>query len=295
LRLPFFMIIKAYLSLIRFSHTLFALPFALVGFFLGAADYPDQPLWQLAIWGLLAMVFARSAAMAFNRYIDRSIDAKNPRTQAREIPSGLLSPSSVVFFVALMMLGFVLVTLQINRTCLFLSPLALLVVLGYSYTKRFTWLCHFVLGIGLALAPVGAYVAVSASFSLVPILMGCSVLFWVAGFDILYALQDVEFDQSEKLHSVPVRFGLRSALRIARFSHLFSAIFITCSVGFMVQRYEQTGFLSWMAAGLFILQLIRQHLEVNEDDFSRANQIFFTVNGIASLLFGGLIMVDFLI
>ncbi|NUO02598.1 MAG: UbiA family prenyltransferase, partial [Saprospiraceae bacterium] len=181
---------KNYLSLIKFSHTIFALPFALLGFFLATLQPNIIFTWPSLLLVLLCMIFARSAAMAFNRYLDRDIDHINPRTRQREIPAGVIRPREALFFVIANSLLFVAATWFINKTCFYLSPIALLVVLGYSYTKRFTWLCHFVLGIGLSLAPIGAYLAAGGRFDLIPLLYSGAVLLWVAGFDIIYALQD---------------------------------------------------------------------------------------------------------
>ncbi|MEY3240550.1 MAG: hypothetical protein RIR11_1988, partial [Bacteroidota bacterium] len=192
---------RNYLSLVKFSHTIFAMPFALTGFFLAVLEHKSGLNWILLGLVVLCMVFARSAAMAFNRWLDRDIDAGNPRTAVREIPAGVISPNAALAFVVANCALFVATTFFINPICFYLSPVALLVILGYSYTKRFTWLCHFVLGLGLALAPVGAYLAVTGYFSWPPVLLGCTVLTWVAGFDIIYALQDESFDRSKQLHS----------------------------------------------------------------------------------------------
>ncbi|MEO1437101.1 MAG: UbiA-like polyprenyltransferase, partial [Bacteroidota bacterium] len=188
---------QKYLSLIKFSHTIFALPFALIGFFIAYAETGSGFSWMIFLLVLGCMVFARSAAMAFNRYLDRDIDAQNPRTAGREIPSGQLKASNVLLFVLINSLLFVVCTFFINPLCFYLSPIALLVILGYSYTKRFTWLCHFVLGLGLALAPIGAYLAVTGEFDWLPLLYSVVVLSWVSGFDIIYALQDEGFDKSQ--------------------------------------------------------------------------------------------------
>ncbi|MDE3250904.1 MAG: putative 4-hydroxybenzoate polyprenyltransferase, partial [Bacteroidota bacterium] len=214
-------VVKNYLSLVKFSHTIFAMPFAMIGFTLGyftlsrSGVLAGQEAGRLALLFLLVvmcMVFARSAAMAFNRYLDRHFDAKNPRTAIREIPRGIISPERALRFVIVNCVAFVVCTWFINRLCFFLSPLALLVVLGYSYTKRFTALCHLVLGIGLSLAPIGAYLAVTGAFSLLPILFSFAVVFWVSGFDIIYALQDIDFDQSQQLYSIPAALGKAKAL-----------------------------------------------------------------------------------
>ena len=206
---------KQYLSLIKFSHTVFALPFALLGLFLGFFQTGKfVPDWLILIKVLACMVFARSAAMAFNRYVDRDIDKTNPRTAMREIPAGKIRPPQALFFVVLNGLLFIATTYWINRICFYLSPVALIVVLGYSYTKRFTFLCHLILGLGLSLAPIGAYLAVTGVFALVPVLYSLSVLCWVSGFDIIYALQDERFDAEHRLQSIPVQFGAKTSLRI---------------------------------------------------------------------------------
>src|SRR5690606_16122617 len=190
----YFYDMKAYLSLIKFSHTVFALPFAVLAFFLGL--HADGSVWnsEKLMLVLLCMVFARSAAMAFNRYADRHVDALNARTRVREIPAGVISPGHALGFAIFMSVAFIAATWWINPLCFALSPVALAIILGYSYTKRFTWLCHVVLGMGLGLAPVGAYLAVTGRFDLLPVLYGIMVMCWVSGFDILYALQDEDFD-----------------------------------------------------------------------------------------------------
>ncbi len=206
---------KNYLSLIKFSHTIFAMPFALVGFFIATTTQSDGFQWQKLLLVVLCMVLARSAAMAFNRYLDRDIDAANDRTKIREIPAGVISPQAALSFVIIACAGFVTTTFFINWPCFFLSPVALAVVLGYSYTKRFTWFCHVVLGLGLSLAPVGAYLAVAGQFDWLPIIYGFAVLLWVAGFDVIYALQDEGFDRDQGLYSMPSFFGKARALKIS--------------------------------------------------------------------------------
>src|SRR5688500_14982463 len=197
--------IKNYLSLVKFSHTIFAMPFALIGFFLGliAVNYKTpKPWWELFILVILCMIFARSAAMGFNRYLDAKFDALNPRTAIREIPQGIISSKNALLFVIINCIGFILCCFFINPLCFALSFVALFVVLFYSYTKRFTPLCHLVLGLGLSLAPIGSYIAVTGSFDIIPILFSVSVLFCVSGFDIIYALQDEEFDRKNNLRSI---------------------------------------------------------------------------------------------
>lgn len=273
--------VKNFLSLIKFSHTIFALPFAMIGFGLAMRF----SVFEFDIWLLLkviaCMVFARSAAMAFNRYIDRDIDAANERTASvREIPKGLIQPKQALGFVIVNALLFVLTTYFINSLCFYLSPIALVVILGYSYTKRFTALCHLILGIGLALAPIGAYLAVTSSFAYLPVYFSFAVLFWVAGFDMIYALQDVEVDQSLKLYSMPSRIGKRNALLLSKFFHLLCFVFLA-----LAGWHANFTLLYWVGLGVFTSLLIYQHTLVKADDLSKVNLAFFTTNGVASVLF----------
>lgn len=286
---------KNYLSLIKFSHTVFALPFAMTGFTLGYLEVTNADYTRLLILVLLCMVFARSAAMAFNRWLDRDIDAKNPRTIIREIPAGIISPKAALWFVIANVIFFILCTYFINPQCFALSPVALLVILGYSYTKRFTALCHLVLGLGLALAPVGAYLAVTGTFDYLPVLLGIAVLFWVAGFDIIYALQDQEFDKSNALNSIPVVTGTTKAIRISELFHAISATSISVVIYLILQNYPQSSWLSILALVTFIGLVIYQHMIIKPNDLSRINLAFFTTNGIASVIFGGFVMVDLLV
>ena len=283
---------KNYFSLIKFSHTIFALPFALVGFFLGIFVVDVANPFRLLLLVLLCMVFARSAAMAFNRYLDRDVDADNPRTAKREIPSGVISARQALIFVVLNSLLFILCTWFINPLCFYLSPVALLVILGYSYTKRFTYLCHFVLGLGLALAPVGAYLATGLGFDLLPMLYGGAVLFWVSGFDIIYALQDEDFDKEHQLYSVPVWLGKGNALQLSNILHLICGILMVTAAYFFSQTYGEAGYLHWIGVGIFLSLLVYQHTLVKPNDLSRVNLAFFTTNGIASLIFGTAIILD---
>src|SRR6476620_4368415 len=199
------------------------------------------------------MVTARSAAMAFNRYLDRTFDAKNPRTAVREIPSGVISANNALIFTIISCVLFLITCFFINQLCFFLSPVALLTVLGYSYTKRFTPLCHLILGLGLSLAPIGAYLAVTAHFSLLPVLFSLSVIFWVSGFDIIYALQDEEFDRSQKLYSIPAWLGKAKALRFSSILHLLSAI---CVV--IAGLLAHFGWLYWVGVLVFCGMLVYQ-------------------------------------
>lgn len=285
---------KNFLSLVKFSHTLFAMPFALFGFFIASAEQADGLNWRLLGLVVLCMVFARSAAMAFNRWLDRDVDASNPRTQMREIPAGVISPRSALTFVVVNCLLFMLTSFFINWLCFLLSPVALAVVLGYSYTKRFTWLCHLVLGLGLALAPVGAYLAVAGRFDWIPVLYGLAVLLWTAGFDVVYALQDEQFDQSQKLYSIPAMFGKVRALRISEWMHLGTAALMVYAARLLFVRFPQVEDLLWLGTGIFLALLIYQHRLVKPDDLSKVNLAFFTTNGVASLVFGTLAIIDLL-
>ncbi|MBK8632983.1 MAG: UbiA family prenyltransferase [Saprospiraceae bacterium] len=286
---------KNYLSLIKFSHTIFALPFALVGFFLASHHVDAVFSWQKLLLVILCMVFARTAAMAFNRWQDRDIDAINPRTKIREIPAGILSSNKVLIFVIINCCLFIATTFFINPLCFYLSPIALLIVLGYSFTKRFTFLCHLILGMGLALAPVGAYLAVTGSFDLLPIIYGFAVLFWTAGFDIIYALQDEEFDKENQLQSIPVLLGKDRALMLSNILHLISGTLMIVA-GFVAARdYTALHFLHFVGLAIFISLLIYQHTLVKANDLSKVNLAFFTTNGLASLVFGSLFILDFYI
>lgn len=284
--------IKNYLSLIKFSHTIFAMPFALVGFCIGTLQSANGLNINLLGLVVLCMIFARSAAMAFNRYLDRDIDEKNPRTAIREIPSGVISPKNALLFVIINCLGFVLATYCINSLCFYLSPIALLVVLGYSYTKRFTAFCHLVLGLGLSLAPIGAYLAVTGAFALLPILYSFAVLLWVAGFDIIYALQDENFDRSLALNSIPVRLGTKNALQLSTFMHIASAAIILFAGYTLQSKLPVFQYLHWIGAAVYVGLLFYQHTLVKADDLSKVNLAFFTTNGIASVIFGGFVILD---
>ena len=277
---------KKYLSLIKFSHTIFAIPFALIGFFLAAKSYDFE--WITLFYVVLCMVFARSAAMAFNRYIDRDIDKANPRTvNVREIPSGRITPNQALIFVIINSLLFILTTYLINPICFTLSPVALIIILGYSYTKRFTALCHLILGLGLALAPIGSYLAVSGKFAVIPILFSVVVLFWVSGFDIIYSLQDEEFDKTQKLHSIPVLLGKKNALDLAKLLHFLT--FATLSIAGLLGDF---GLYYWLGFWIFSALLIYQHTLVRHNDLSKVNLAFFTANGIASVIFGTCVTFD---
>ena len=306
--------VKNYLSLVKFSHTIFALPFALIGFFLGYT-FLFHSFTTGAWWGgknalplqqqealsdltsthiiikfllvLICMITARSAAMAFNRYLDRSFDAKNPRTAIREIPKGIISPQSALRFVILNCILFITATFFINKICFLLSPVALFVVLFYSYTKRFTFLCHLVLGLGLSLAPIGAYLAVTGRFDVLPLLFSFAVIFWVSGFDIIYALQDVEFDQAQQLYSIPATVGKTKALHVSEMLHILSAACVIAA-GF----YGHFHFMYWIGIAVFCGMLLYQHSIVKPNDLRRVNIAFMTANGIASVVFAVFVITD---
>lgn len=281
---------KNYLSLVKFSHTIFALPFALFGFFLGTFDKIAPIDWSIFLLVLLDMVWARNAAMAFNRYLDRHIDSQNERTIIRDIPSGKITPVAAFIFVLFNVLAFLATTYFINRLTFYLAPVALLVILGYSYTKRYTALCHLVLGLGLSLAPIGAYLAVVGEFDWVPVLLSFAVLFWVSGFDIIYALQDETFDKQMKLKSIPVLIGAKGALVLSKILHLFSVLFLI-SVGIQ----GEFSWIYWIGFGVFSSLLFYQHTIVKFNDLSKVNLAFFTTNGVASVLFGLLSILDLLV
>jgi 4-hydroxybenzoate polyprenyltransferase len=285
---------KSYLSLIKFAHTVFALPFAFLAFFMGMKSAELAFNLRLMVLIVLCMVFARTAAMAFNRYVDRHIDALNNRTLIREIPSGVIKPGSALILVILMSLAFIFTTFWINPLCFYLSPVALLVILGYSYTKRITWLCHFILGLGLGLAPVGAFIAVTGEFEWLPVLYGIMVLFWVSGFDILYALQDEDFDRQNGLHSVPQAFGQKTARHIAIFIHSLCGLLLFFITRYQAELFPTLGFLHWIAAAGFAALLGYQHFLVYKYDLLKIDRAFFETNGFASICFGTVVIVDVL-
>jgi len=277
--------VKNYLSLVKFSHTIFAMPFALIGFVLGLRYHfihqttVDQVGLKF-ILVLVCMVTARSTAMAFNRYLDRHFDKLNPRTAIREIPAGIIKAEKALIFIGINMAVFIIATYFINAICFYLSPVALFVILFYSYTKRFTYLCHLVLGIGLSLAPIGAYLAVTGSFDVLPLLFSFAVIFWVSGFDIIYALQDIDFDQSQSLYSIPSQWGLKQSLSISRVLHVLSASLVI--IAYFIGGFH---FLYLFGLLIFIGMLIYQQSIVKPHDLSKVNLAFMTANGIASIVF----------
>ncbi len=264
------------LEMIKFEHTLFALPFAFLGMLLAAEGWPSL---HTLFWIVVAMVGARSAAMAFNRLVDRQIDAANPRTRSRALPAGLVSPRFVTLFVLASSALLVLAAWQLNPLALALSPVALGILLLYSYSKRFTALCHLILGLALAGAPLGAWIAVRGDLTWPPVLVGGAVLCWVGGFDILYALQDQEFDRQRGLHSIPARFGTVGALWISALLHL---VMLLC-LALLPRLYPPgLGPLYWLGWAGCAALLTYQHAIVRPHDLSRLNAAFFTANGILS-------------
>lgn len=278
-----------YFSLVKFSHTVFAMPFAMTGFALGIAGSEYQFSIRLLLLIILCMIFARNAAMGFNRLADRKFDAMNPRTMNREIPSGIISPGAASIFVIINAALFILTTYFINSLTFWLSPVALLVILGYSLTKRITALCHFILGLGLSLAPVGAYISVTGEFSLLPVIYSFIVLTWSSGFDIIYALQDDQFDRSASLYSIPSLIGRKNALFVSSVLHALTFILVIAA-GII----DVSGYLYWTGALIFSSLLLYQHLIVKHDDLSRVNIAFGTTNGVASILFALFVIIDLL-
>ena len=278
--------LRLLLELVRFSHTIFALPFALLSAVLAWRDQPFR--WQDLIGILLCMLFARSAAMAFNRLVDRDIDAQNPRTQSRHLPAGLISVRAVFIFTLLTSLAFIVSTLLFlpNRWPLYLSVPVLLFLLGYSFAKRFTIWCHYWLSAALMLSPLAAWIAIRGSLSAEPLLLGLVVFFWVGGFDIIYACQDVHFDQEKRLSSIPSRWGVKKALRLAMLSHLMTLV---CLYSLWYVAALGIPFLIGILAVSCLLAY--EHLLVNPENLNRVNLAFFHVNAVISigLFFVGLI------
>jgi len=274
-----FVRIRQFLELVRFSHTLFALPFAALSAAMVWRETPFQ--WRHLLGFLLCMVFARSAAMAFNRLADRDLDAINPRTAGRHLPRGILRVRQVQVFTAFCAAGFVISTLLFlpNRWPLLASGPVLAFLFAYSYTKRFTWLSHFWLGMALALAPPGVWLAIQGQLAWPPILLACAVVFWVAGFDIIYSCQDYEFDRQQRLWSVPAVFGIKNALWLAAGSH---GLMVLCLAG-LPFLFSGFGWLYWGGLVLVALLLIYEHLLVRPNDLRRVNEAFFHVNAVVSV------------
>ena len=270
--------------MIKFEHTIFALPFAVMSAFLASEGLPD---WPKLCWIVLAMVGARSCAMAFNRLVDAEIDRHNPRTQMRAIPAGLLRRVDVAIFTLFSAILLVVSAYQLNPLAFKLSPIALAAIMLYSYTKRFTALAHLWLGLSLSMAPIGAWIAIKGQFDLVPLLLGLAVMLWTAGFDVIYACQDFDFDKSLGLHSIPVKFGIRSALWISSSLHV-GTVFTLIVIGWISQ-------LSWIyliGVCTVAVILVYEHSIVKPNDLSRVNLAFFTLNGAVSLILMALAVAD---
>lgn len=267
--------VRIFLEMIKFSHTVFALPFAFIGALLALRGFPAL---SQCFWILAAMVGARTAAMGLNRVIDAEIDARNPRTRGRAIPAGLLSKGSVWLFIFLSIALMLFAASQLNRLCLYLAPLALFFLVLYSYCKRFTSFAHVVLGICLAGAPVGAWAAVRGSVDLPAVYLGLAVLFWVAGFDILYALQDLEFDRASGLHSIPVRLGVTGSLWAARLFHVAMLVFML-----LLRNSLDLGTFFTVGIALAAVMLVYEHLLLKDGDLAQLDAAFFNMNGYISV------------
>jgi 4-hydroxybenzoate polyprenyltransferase len=274
---PLFRNLRITLEMIKWEHSVFALPFALCGAMLAANGLPA---WHQLAWIILAMVSARSAAMAFNRLADASLDAANPRTQTRALPAGTLTPGFVTIFVIVSCTIFILAASQLNRLTLALSPVALAIVLLYSYTKRFTRWSHLMLGFALGIAPAAAWIAIRASLDPRILLLTAAVTFWVAGFDVLYACQDHDFDHLAGLHSVPRYFGIASSLWLARAFHVLMLLLL---IGLIISF--GLGKLAVLGVAIVALLLAYEHSLVRTDDLSKLNAAFFTMNGVISVVF----------
>lgn len=280
-----------FLQMIKFEHTIFALPFAFMGSLLGAVTINHSlPTWAQIGWVLMAMFGARSAAMGLNRLIDRASDAKNPRTANRAIPAGLLKISEVMIFIIASFALLFWASSQLNSLSMKLLPIAVVMLVLYSYTKRFTWLCHVVLGLTIALAPLGGWVAVTGKVDAAAWVLFGTIVFWIAGFDIVYACQDVEFDTKEGLKSIPVRFGVANSLKIAQAFHILTAVGF---IGLLI--LSELGW--WYIAGMVIAYLILfyEHYIVSPADLSRLQTSFFTMNGVLSIVVFSFTLIDLVV
>ncbi len=279
--------LKIILEMIKFEHTVFALPFAIMSAFIAAEGLP--PLTKLG-WILVAMVGARSCAMAFNRLADAEIDSQNPRTATRAIPAGLITKGAVWFFTLVSAGLLVCAAWRLNPLAFALSPVALAVIMGYSFTKRFTALSHLWLGLALSISPVGAWIAIKGQFDWTPIILCCVVLLWTAGFDVIYACQDVNFDRKHGLHSIPARLGIRWALWVSSALHVIAVLLL-----FGIPLLTELGLFYYIGVGIVVLIFIYEHAIVKPDDLSRVNLAFFTLNGMISLVLMALSIADILL
>jgi 4-hydroxybenzoate polyprenyltransferase len=274
--------VRLFMEMIKFEHTIFALPYAYIGMIL-ASYYTNgrMPGWMTVFWITMAMMGARSAAMALNRLIDCSIDAKNPRTANRELPRGLISAKETAVFILLSFLLLGISAWMLNPLCFYLMPIAVVVLVVYPYCKRFTWLCHLVLGIADALAPLGAWIAVTGRFDLPGIVLAGAVAVWIAGFDIIYACMDVDFDRKEGIYSIPAAFGIENGLQVSRLLHIATVLLFA-----ILPLFLKLGFIYEIGVAIVALLLVIEHRLISPEDMSRIHTAFFTVNSvIASVAF----------
>lgn len=283
--------ISKYAGLVKFSHTIFAMPFALMSFTYAVVSSatPVGNLWILLLQVVLCMVFARNVAMGFNRWADWRIDAENPRTASREIPAGKISPKAALWFVAINAIAFIITTITINSLTAWLSPVALAIVMAYSYCKRFTSLAHLVLGLSLGIAPVGAFIAVRGEFSLMPCILAFVVMTWCGSFDIIYALQDRDFDRERGLHSIPARFSIRTSLYISIALHVLTIAALAWYVYLLPHNIW-----IWIGAALFTAIIILEHILVTPSRQRNIGIAFGTLNGLASLTLATFVIIGLL-
>jgi 4-hydroxybenzoate polyprenyltransferase len=270
--------------MIKFEHSIFALPFAYLGAFLAEKKVPD---FMTIFWITIAMVGARSFAMALNRLIDIDIDRRNPRTSNRALPKGLLSIQNVIIFSLISLTIFLIAVYQLAPVCRYLWPFVVIPFVIYPYTKRFTWLSHFVLGLCLGLAPIGAWVAITNKISLESIIIGAAVLCWVSGFDIFYALQDIDFDRKNKLYSIPVKFGISNSLVLTKILHISSVIFLIWA-GLRLNL----GIFYFTGVAISGILLAYENLIIKHDDLSKLNMAFFTMNGVISVIMFSFVLIE---
>jgi 4-hydroxybenzoate polyprenyltransferase len=264
------------LEAVKFEHTIFALPFAYLGMILASRG---TPTWQQLLWITIAMVAARTLAMSANRVIDRRLDAANPRTAQRALPRGILSPEQMIALCAVSLIVFLFAAWQLNDLCLKLAPLAAIIVVGYSYTKRFTWMSHFILGVSDGIAPIGGWLAVSGEFSLAPVLLGLAVALWIGGFDVIYACQDVDFDRRHGLKSIPASFGIAAALASSAAAHALTVALLVV-VGLLLGLSP----VYYVGVAIAVALLVWEHRLVSPSDLSRLNVAFFNVNGYIAVI-----------
>lgn len=279
--------IKVYLEMIKFQHSIFALPFAYLGAFLAEKKIPN---FMIILWITIAMVGARSFAMALNRLIDIDIDRRNPRTANRALPKGLLSIQNVIVFSLFSLTIFLIAVYQLAPVCRYLWPLVVIPFVIYPYTKRFTWLSHFVLGLCLGLAPIGAWVAITNRISLEPVIIGIAVLCWVAGFDIFYALQDIDFDRKNNLYSIPAKFGIRNSLVLTKILHTSSVILLIWA-GIKLNL----GIFYFTGVTISGILLAYENLIIKHDDLSKLNMAFFTMNGVISVIMFSFALIEIIL